>query len=135
MGRIRRDTPTYGGTPAAGAGLAGCSEIPADGPGPRTGGCTFVSRIPSVRYSHQYETVRRSFSPVIIAPVGWIESGTVRTSTEDRGPFDRRRVAERDTHEELLAADGLYPKPWGVQAGEIENLPVTFPDRTVGSDP
>ena len=38
-------------------------------------------------------------------------------------------VVERGEHEELLAADGLYAKLWGVQAGEIESLPEEFVER------
>ena len=38
-------------------------------------------------------------------------------------------VAERGTHEELLAADGLYANLWGVQAGEIDQLPEEFVRR------
>ncbi|RLM71076.1 ABC transporter ATP-binding protein [Halorubrum sp. Atlit-8R] len=38
-------------------------------------------------------------------------------------------VVERGTHEELLAADGLYAKLWGVQAGEIDELPEEFVER------
>ncbi|MEY7849965.1 ABC transporter ATP-binding protein [Natrarchaeobius sp. A-rgal3] len=38
------------------------------------------------------------------------------------------RVLERGTHEELLAADGLYANLWGVQTGEIEDLPTAFVD-------
>jgi len=38
-------------------------------------------------------------------------------------------VVERGTHDDLLAADGLYAKLWGVQAGEIEELPEEFVDR------
>jgi ATP-binding cassette subfamily B protein len=38
-------------------------------------------------------------------------------------------VVERGTHEELLAIDGLYAHLWGVQAGEIEELPQTFIER------
>ncbi|MEZ3144938.1 ABC transporter ATP-binding protein [Halobaculum sp. MBLA0143] len=36
------------------------------------------------------------------------------------------RIVERGGHEELLTADGLYAKLWGVQAGEIESLPSAF---------
>jgi ATP-binding cassette subfamily B protein len=44
--------------------------------------------------------------------------------------LDGGEVAERGTHEELLAADGLYANLWGVQAGEIESLPEEFLART-----
>ncbi|QLG63462.1 ABC transporter ATP-binding protein [Halorarum salinum] len=39
------------------------------------------------------------------------------------------RVAERGEHEELLERDGLYAHLWGVQAGEIDELPQEFIDR------
>ncbi|OYR76496.1 ABC transporter ATP-binding protein [Halorubrum ezzemoulense] len=38
-------------------------------------------------------------------------------------------VVERGSHDELLAADGLYAKLWGVQAGEIDELPEEFVER------
>jgi len=39
------------------------------------------------------------------------------------------RVAERGTHEELLGNDDLYAHLWGVQAGEIDELPEEFIER------
>ncbi|CDK39559.1 ABC transporter ATP-binding protein [Halorubrum sp. AJ67] len=39
------------------------------------------------------------------------------------------KIAERGTHEELLENDGLYAHLWGVQAGEIDELPQEFIDR------
>ncbi|EMA65714.1 ABC transporter [Halorubrum aidingense JCM 13560] len=38
-------------------------------------------------------------------------------------------IAERGTHAELLDNDGLYGHLWGVQAGEIDELPQEFIDR------
>ena len=38
-------------------------------------------------------------------------------------------VVERGTHEELLENGGLYGHLWGVQAGEIDELPQEFIDR------
>ncbi|PAU84147.1 multidrug ABC transporter ATP-binding protein [Halorubrum salipaludis] len=38
-------------------------------------------------------------------------------------------VVERGTHDGLLDADGLYAKLWGVQAGEIDELPDEFVER------
>ena len=39
------------------------------------------------------------------------------------------RVVERGTHEELLENDSLYAHLWGVQAGEIDELPQEFIER------
>ncbi|WP_125919986.1 ABC transporter ATP-binding protein, partial [Haloparvum sedimenti] len=38
-------------------------------------------------------------------------------------------VVEHGTHEDLIDADGLYAKLWGVQAGEIEGLPEEFVEK------
>ena len=47
--------------------------------------------------------------------------------------LDDGEVVERGSHEELLAAGGLYANLWGVQAGEIESLPEEFLARTAES--
>jgi len=39
------------------------------------------------------------------------------------------QVVERGSHESLLEADGLYANLWGVQAGEIDELPQEFIER------
>ncbi|MFB6125685.1 MAG: ABC transporter ATP-binding protein [Halolamina sp.] len=44
--------------------------------------------------------------------------------------LDGGEVVERGGHEELLAADGLYANLWSVQAGEVEDLPEAFVERT-----
>ncbi|WP_336021513.1 ABC transporter ATP-binding protein [Halobellus salinisoli] len=43
--------------------------------------------------------------------------------------LDDGRLVEYGTHDELLAADGLYANFWRVQAGDIESLPQDFLDR------
>ena len=39
------------------------------------------------------------------------------------------RIVERGTHDELLGEGGLYAHLWGVQAGEIDQLPQEFIER------
>ncbi|RQG93314.1 ABC transporter ATP-binding protein [Natrarchaeobius halalkaliphilus] len=39
------------------------------------------------------------------------------------------RIVERGTHRELLESGGLYSHLWGVQAGEIDELPQEFIER------
>ncbi|WP_135806117.1 ABC transporter ATP-binding protein [Halorussus marinus] len=39
------------------------------------------------------------------------------------------RIVERGTHDDLLDEDGLYAHLWGVQAGEIDELPEEFIER------
>jgi ATP-binding cassette subfamily B protein len=41
-------------------------------------------------------------------------------------------IVERGDHDELLASDGLYANLWGVQAGEIEDLPEEFVEKATG---
>ncbi|WP_323675277.1 ABC transporter ATP-binding protein [Halorubellus sp. PRR65] len=39
------------------------------------------------------------------------------------------RIVERGTHDDLISNDGLYAHLWGVQAGEIDELPEEFVER------
>jgi len=39
------------------------------------------------------------------------------------------KIVERGTHDQLLDEDGLYAHLWGVQAGEIDELPEEFIER------
>jgi len=38
-------------------------------------------------------------------------------------------IVERGTHDDLITEDGLYANLWGVQAGEIDELPDEFIER------
>jgi ABC-type transport system involved in Fe-S cluster assembly, permease and ATPase components len=38
-------------------------------------------------------------------------------------------IVERGSHENLIRNDGLYAHLWGVQAGEIDELPEEFIER------
>jgi ATP-binding cassette subfamily B protein len=40
-------------------------------------------------------------------------------------------IVERGSHEDLLAANGLYANLWAVQAGEIDELPEEFVQRAI----
>ncbi|MFB6207296.1 MAG: ABC transporter ATP-binding protein [Haloglomus sp.] len=44
------------------------------------------------------------------------------------------RIVERGTHDELIDDDGLYAHLWGVQAGEIDELPDEFVERAQRRD-
>ena len=46
--------------------------------------------------------------------------------------LDGGELVERGTHDELLAADGLYATLWHVQVGELDALPDEFLERTAG---
>ena len=39
------------------------------------------------------------------------------------------RIVERGSHEDLIGQQGLYANLWGVQAGEIDELPDEFVER------
>jgi ATP-binding cassette subfamily B protein len=39
------------------------------------------------------------------------------------------KIVERGSHEDLIGEDGLYAHLWGVQAGEIDELPEEFVER------
>ena len=43
--------------------------------------------------------------------------------------LEEGEIVERGTHRELLGNDGLYAHLWGVQAGEIDQLPEEFVER------
>ena len=58
--------------------------------------------------AHRLSTVRRA-DQILVLDDGWI--------------------VERGTHEELIAADGLYANFWRVQVGDIEKLPPAFLER------
>jgi ATP-binding cassette subfamily B protein len=60
--------------------------------------------------AHRLSTVRRADLILVVDDGGVVESGT---------------------HDELLAADGLYANFWRVQAGDVEGLPREFLERAL----
>ncbi|MEF8885094.1 MAG: ABC transporter ATP-binding protein [Haloarculaceae archaeon] len=49
--------------------------------------------------------------------------------------MDDGELVEQGSHEELLAADGLYATLWRVQVGEVDALPQEFLERAAGQSP
>ncbi|MFB6119725.1 MAG: ABC transporter ATP-binding protein [Halobacteriaceae archaeon] len=48
--------------------------------------------------------------------------------------LDDGEITERGTHDDLLAADGLYATLWRVQVGAVDSLPDGFVGRVTGSE-
>jgi ATP-binding cassette subfamily B protein len=44
--------------------------------------------------------------------------------------MDDGELVEQGSHDDLLAADGLYANLWSVQVGEVDALPDEFVERT-----
>lgn len=53
---------------------------------------------------------------------------TIRTADQIL-VFEDGEIVERGTHDDLLAADGLYAHLWQVQAGLLDELPASFIER------